>query len=170
VREYSLAELCHDANAADLATWRDCYLLLMAAEVASCHGAWIEAARPEFGPIASAGFEFVMNIDRTQTRETIARREHYSRQLLRALGPRDLLCLPSAPTIAPLKRTIGRDSDYYRRTLALTSIAGVARLPQVSMPLATASSAPIGLSLIGAHGEDLFLLGVVRALKQEWSQ
>jgi amidase len=167
LRESSLAALCHDAKAADLATWRDCYVMIMAAEVASCHGAWIEAARPEFGPIASAGFEFVRKIDRTQLGQTIARREHYCSQLSSALGPRDLLCLPTAPTIAPRKRTIGRESDYYHRTLSLTSIAGVARMPQVSMPLASVSSAPIGLSLIGARGEDLFLLEVVKTLAQQ---
>jgi amidase len=166
--EISLAELCHDTHAADLATWREIYLVLMAAEVASCHGAWIAAARPEFGPMASAGFEFVKNLDRTRVGETIARREHYCRQLIRALGPRDLLCLPTAPTIAPLKGSIDRDrnSDYYKRTLALTAIAGVGRLPQVSMPLATVAAAPIGLSLIGAQGEDLFLLDVARSIDQ----
>jgi amidase len=79
-----------------------------------------------------------------------------------SLGPRDLLCLPTAPTIAPLKGTASHDrqGDYYSRTLSLTSLAGVARLPQVSMPLATASSTPIGLSLVAAHGEDLWLLEI----------
>ena len=68
--------------------------------------------------------------------------------------------------IAPLKGTIGsnRNSDYYRRTLALNAIAGIGRLPQVSMPLAIAQSAPIGLSLVGAHGEDMFLLELVNAI------
>jgi amidase len=166
--DISLGELCRDQNAVDLNTWRDCYLDLMGAEAASCHGAWIAAARPAFGPSASAGFEFVRKLDRTRIGEIIGRREHYCRQLTSTLGPRDLLCLPTVPTIAPLKGMTGRDrsGDYYQRTLSMTAIAGVGRLPQVSMPLATVASAPIGLSLIGARGEDLFLLDVARAVEQ----
>jgi amidase len=170
LRASSLAELCRDANAADLATWCDCYLTVMANEAASCHSAWIAAARPEFGPLTSASFEFVKTVDRSRVGPAIARREHYARRLGGALEQGDLLCLPTAPTIAPQKGTIGRDrnSDYYRHTLAMTAIAGVARLPQVSMPLATAGPAPIGLSLIGAHGDDSFLLEVARSIEQQW--
>jgi len=83
-----------------------------------------------------------------------------------ALGPRDLLCFPTTPTIAPLKGAgcYDRGSDYYQRTLALTAIAGVGRLPQVSMPLGRTPAAPIGLSLVGAQGEDLFLLDVAGSI------
>jgi amidase len=41
--------------------------------------------------------------------------------------------------------------------LSLTSLAGVARLPQVSIPLGRTPDSPVGLSLIGAYGQDLFL-------------
>jgi Asp-tRNA(Asn)/Glu-tRNA(Gln) amidotransferase A subunit family amidase len=34
------------------------------------------------------------------------------------------------------------------------------------MPLATVGSVPIGLSLIAAHGEDLFLLQVAREIEE----
>jgi len=43
--------------------------------------------------------------------------------------------------------------------LALFALAGVAGVPQITLPLATlADGSPIGLSLIGAHGTDLPLL------------
>ena len=53
-----------------------------------------------------------------------------------------------------------RVGDYYRRSLSLTSIAGLCRLPQVSMPLGHTEASPVGLSLIGAQGEDRLLLDV----------
>ncbi|MEX0614198.1 MAG: amidase [Pirellulales bacterium] len=169
VRETSLSELCGDAEAADLSTWLDAYRFLMGVEAWSCFAAWMAAARPTLGPLAAASFEFVKSIDRTRAGETIGRRERYGRQLRQSLGPRDLLCLPSAPAIAPLKGTIGanRDSDYYWRTLSLTAIAGVGRLPQVSMPLATVQSAPIGLSLVAAPGEDMFLLELAKEIDSD---
>ena len=58
----------------------------------------------------------------------------------------------------------GVASGYYPRLLAFTSIAGLARLPQVSLPIAQVGNVPIGLSLIGAHGEDAFVLAMARAL------
>jgi amidase len=74
--------------------------------------------------------------------------------------------MPTTPALAPLKGTIaprGRSAtgDYYPRTLSLTSLAGIGRLPQVSLPLAESSgSVPVGLSLLAANGRDAFLLGV----------
>jgi amidase len=139
------------------------------AEVLSCHGGWIETARPEFGPIIAAGFEHAKSIDRTRLAEVISRRERYGGHLRRALGPRDLLCIPTAPKVAPLKSTasLDRNSDYYHLTVAFNAIAGVGRLPQVSLPLAAVSGAPIGLSLIGANGEDSFLLDMAARIGEQ---
>ena len=55
-------------------------------------------------------------------------------------------------------------SGYYPRALALTSVAGIGRLPQVSLPLATSAGIPVGLSLLAGHGRDAFLLEVVQHL------
>jgi amidase len=165
----SIADLCGDASAADWENWRDVYRRLVGTEVLSCHGSWIETARPEFGPIIAAGFDHAKAIDRSRLAEVISRRERYGSHLRRALGPRDLLCIPTAPKVAPLKdaASLDRNSDYYHLTVAFNAIAGVGRLPQVSMPLATASGAPIGLSLVGAHGEDAFLLDEVARIGAE---
>jgi amidase len=165
VCETSLGEFRADAEFVDLATWVDIYRALQGAETLSSLGAWIADVTPDFGPASHAGFDFIKKRDRTRIGEAIGRRERYFQQLRRSLGPRDLICLPTSPTIAPLKgsHAYDRDSDYYRRTLSLTAIAGVGRLPQVSMPLATVDNAPIGLSFIAAHGEDLFLLQMAHA-------
>ena len=108
--------------------------------------------KPAFGPAPSAGLEFVGKLDRTRMSEAIHLREHYFRRLNTALAAGDLLCLPTSPTIAPLKgsKAYDRKSDYYQRTLSLTAIAGVGRLPQISMPLGNVDGAPIGLSLAAA--------------------
>jgi amidase len=168
VRETSLGDLCQDAQAGDLETWVEIYRALQSAETMSSLAAWIAATNPEFGPATQAGFEFIKKRDRTRIGDALRRREHYFRRLRQSLGHRDLLCLPTAPAVAPFKgsHAYNRDSDYYRRTLSLTAIAGVARLPQVSMPLATANGAPIGISLMAAHGEDMFLLQVANEIER----
>ena len=75
---------------------------------------------------------------------------------------RDDVLAASLPTDTALANAPDRHGDFYSRTLALTSIAGNARLPQVTIPLADVSGVPVGLSLIAAYGEDLWLLEVAR--------
>lgn len=166
VHEASLGELCDDVSAADLGSWLEIYRMLQGTEADSCLGAWIADAKPTFGPSTTAGFEFIRRLDRARIGELVQRRDHYGRRLRSAMRADDLLCIPSAPTVAPLRSAISfdRNSDYYCRALSLTAIAGVARLPQISMPLGSASSAPVGLSLIGAHGEDSFLMQVAKQI------
>jgi amidase len=98
----------------------------------------------------------------------VERRERYCRLLNNALRDGDVLCLPSAPTVAPLKgsQAYDRNSNYYRHTLKLTAIAGVARLPQISMPLANVSGVPIGVSLAASYGADRYLLRMVKRVDE----
>src|SRR5262249_22497577 len=125
----------------------------------------------KFGPVTTKNFELVTNFDRRLLPEMIARRETFYRALRRFLGPRDLLCVPTSPSPAPVKGGLGLDQrtgNYYRSALSLTSIAGLARLPQVSMPLVSVpvdgGTAPVGLSLLGSFGEDVFLLDTVKSV------
>jgi amidase len=149
-------------------TWHDTYSVLQWAEIESCLGAWIEATKPALGPEAAQNFDLVKSLDRRRVRPAAQRREEYFRRLEVFLGPNDLLCMPTTPDLAPLKGTIaprGRAAagEYYPRTLSLTSVAGIGRLPQVSLPLAeSASGVPVGLSLLAANGRDAFLLSVVK--------
>jgi amidase len=48
--------------------------------------------------------------------------------------------------------------QFRDRTLSLTSIAGLGRLPQVQIPAGLVEGAAIGLSLIGPRGSDRALL------------
>jgi amidase len=137
--------------------------------IESCLGAWVEAAKPAFGPEAAQNLDLVRSLDRRRVRPAAQRREEYFRRLKVLLGPNDLLCMPTTPALAPLKGTIAprghasTGDDYYSRVLSLTSVAGIGRLPQVSLPLAESSgSVPVGLSLLAAHGRDDFLLSVVK--------
>jgi amidase len=46
----------------------------------------------------------------------------------------------------------------------MNAIAGVARLPQISLPLGNVGGVPIGLSLVAAHGDDRYLMRMARRL------
>ena len=152
-------------------SWVDSFCVIQWAEIESCLGAWIANARPEFGPEIAASFQLMKQLDRCRVAEALQRREQYCRSLHEFLGPDDLLCVPTTPALAPLKNHPPRRSSsgtgYYPRTLSLTSVAGMGRLPQVSLPIADAGGVPVGLSLLARHGQDAFLLRMAQNVGRE---
>jgi len=172
VRETSMRLIDREAPESGLKTWYQNYCTIQWSEIWSSLGSWIEAVNPEFAPRTRVNFELTRTLDRRQIGSAIQRREEYCRALQEFLGPGVLLCLPTTPALAPLKLTLGLDrtstsqAGYYPRTLALTAIAGLGRLPQVTLPLAEAGGVPLGLSLLAAHGNDAFLLSAARLLAE----
>jgi amidase len=169
VRSISLKQICGDGPGVRWETWLDTYCVLQWSEIRSSLGAWIAANNPQFGPATAGSFKLVHDLDRTRARAAIETREACYRALRRVLVPRDLLCIPTVPNAAPAKASHAQDrtSGYYRNTLSLTALGGIGRLPQVSMPLARTPVSPVGLSLIAAQGEDLFLVGIAEQIGRE---
>jgi amidase len=177
VRETSLAEIVGGEwkDSGGFNSWLETFYGVQWAEIENSLGPWIAASQPIFGPSTAKNFELVRSLDRRIVSRAIETREKYYRALRKFLGPTDLLCIPTAPAPAPLKGSVEqRTGDYYRRALSLTSIAGLCRLPQVSMPVSHVEldgrEIPVGLSLIGAFGEDLFLMEVVRLLSAQFQR
>jgi amidase len=169
VEKTSLKDIGEQASESGLKGWYHTYCAIQWAEIWSCLGSWVEEAKPEFGPTTKMNFEFVKNMDRATVVKAVRQREDYFSLLEKYLGPNDLLCMPTTPALAPIKGTLGLDrtaGDYYPRTLSLTAIAGIGRLPQVTLPMAEVSGVPIGLSLLARHGRDGFLLAVAQSLAQ----
>ncbi|MDP2294227.1 MAG: amidase family protein, partial [Pseudolabrys sp.] len=69
------------------------------------------------------------------------------------------LVLPTAPAIAPLADTPAADLEDFRvRIMRLTCTAGLAGLPQMTIPAGAIGGCPVGLSFIGWAGGDEALL------------
>ena len=82
-------------------------------------------------------------------------REGVARHMADLLDGDALLCLPTAPGIAPKLATPQEELEGFRaRAFGLLSIAGLARLPQVTLPFAEMGGCPLGLSLIAPSGRD----------------
>jgi len=77
------------------------------------------------------------------------------------LGEGTAICLPTAPGIAPRRDAVQPELEAARReALALLAVAGLARLPQVNLPLASLDGSPLGISLIAGRGRDMTLLAL----------
>jgi amidase len=150
---------------APLSQWMDCFRLLQGAEAWARHSDWIARVKPAFGPGVKERFAWASTIDPREVARAKVRREDVTRRMEELLAGETVLLLPSAPCIAPL-RNVGLEAleDLRVRALPVLSIAGLARLPQVSLPLATLEGCPLGLSLAAARGADTLLLELARAL------
>lgn len=169
VRETSLREMVGQAAESGLKGWYHTYCNLQWAEIWSCLGAWVEAAKPDLGPRTRVSFELVKNMDREMIVKAVREREIYFSRLKEFLGPNDLLCMPTTPTLAPIRGSLGIDrtiGNYYPRALSMTAIAGIGRLPQVTLPVGRVAGVPIGLSLLAGQGRDTFLLAAAQSITE----
>jgi amidase len=143
----------------DPVAWSEIFRILQGDEIRRKHGAWIDAHNPSFGPGIAERFRWTRTIDPTEVERMRPRREEVARHMDALLGDDALLCLPTAPGIAPKLATPAGELEVFRaRAFALLSIAGLARLPQLSLPLGTMAGCPLGISLIAPRGRDRGLL------------
>ncbi len=149
-----------------LEDWMVVFRKLQAREIWAQHGAWVEQVRPRFGPEIAARFEWARAVAGQPPGPETTRRTAFGGLMAGMLCDTGVLLLPSAPEIAPWLGLQGVDAQSFRdRTLSLTCIAGLARLPQVSLPAETrVNGCPVGLSLIGPRGSDRALLALAAQL------
>ena len=132
---------------------------IQALEIQEQHRAWIEATKPTFGPEIAERFTWALSVTEEETAPRRGTRANVTKRLEDLLGEDRLLCLPSAPGIAPRLNATAEDLVRHRaNVLGLTALSGLSGLPQISMPLARHEGCPLGLSLIGPRGSDMVLL------------
>lgn len=128
-------------------------------------GGWIREHRPTLGPGVRERFEWAATVDRGALLAASSRREDIARRLDRLLADGAVLALPTAPGVALRAGAPATEVDDFRaRALAILCIAGLARLPQVTLPLASLQGCPLGLSLVAARGQDTMLLELASRL------
>jgi amidase len=146
------------------AQWPGIFRILQGDEIRRRHGAWIDEHHPHFGPGIAERFRWTRTIDAADVERMKRKREEVARRVVGLLGDDAVLCLPTAPGIAPKLATAGEQLEAFRaRAFSLLCIAGLASLPQISLPLGTMQNCPIGLSLIAPRGADRGLLNWVAA-------
>lgn len=139
--------------------WSALFRILQGDEIREFHSDWIDRHQPAFGPGIRERFQWTRTIDPNEVAKAKPKRETVAQHMAQLLGDDCLLCLPTAPGIAPKLNTAPEELEAFRaRAFALLAIAGLARLPQISLPVGTLHDCPIGLSLIGPRSGDRGLL------------
>lgn len=149
-----------------LATWSAAFRALQADEIWQSVGAWVEAVRPSFGPGVAERFAAAATLDPASVEAARPVRQAVMARTRALLAEGTILLLPTTPRIAPPKGGATADTEVTYRHLAMNLLcpAGLAGLPQVSLPLAQVEGAPIGLSLVGRRGSDQELLSLAAAI------
>jgi amidase len=88
-------------------------------------------------------------------------RRHFAVRLRALLAGGAVLAYPTSPTVAPrLGLSLEAQTAVREATMGVTAIAGLAGLPEVTLPFARVEGAPVGLSLAAAPGRDRALLAL----------
>ncbi|MDP6829522.1 MAG: amidase [Alphaproteobacteria bacterium] len=139
--------------------WMPHFRTLQMADIWRVHGEWVQRVKPKFGPGVAERFAMCATITPQAVAESSRVRETVRRLLRELLADDGVLCLPTAPGIAPLRQTPEGELDNFRwRSMGLTCIAGLSGCPQINLPLASLRDCPLGLSLLAAPGRDEMLL------------
>lgn len=135
------------------------FRMIQAYEAWQCHGAMIQTYGLSLGPGVAERFHWASQVTAADYRKASKLRDVFTQWFDEQLGHDGLMIVPTMPDIAPLRSADSGSLDQYRAAaMRMLCVAGLCRLPQISLPLSERLGAPLGLSLIGPAGSDLALL------------
>jgi amidase len=150
-----------------LGTLYEAFRVLQGHEAWASLGGWIEATGPQFGPGVAERFAAARAIPEAAVAPAASVRRRLQTRLRPLLVGGTVLVFPTSPCPAP-KLTADSDTQLRVRvaTLGVTALAGLAGLPEITLPAAAVGGAPVGLSLLGGVGSDRDLLALAKRLAQ----
>ncbi|MFK3937880.1 amidase [Alkalihalobacillus sp. NPDC078783] len=138
--------------------WKETFRIAQAYEAWQAHGEWITETNPAFGPGISERFTMAKLITNEQFEKAVQEQEIIKNQMNALIKPNTILAIPTVPGSAHLVNLAPEQIEQRRNsTLQLSCIAGLAGLPQLTIPIES-KNGPIGLSLIAGANQDLKLL------------
>lgn len=149
-----------------LRRWQPAFRVLQGAEISQHHGRWFEHHRDTLGADIRGRFEQATAITPEEVAHSATVRVEAISQLSALLSDADtFLLLPTVPGPAPKLSATADEVDQARtRAMRMLCMAGLAGLPQVTLPWITLEGAPVGLSIIATRGNDEALLNAASQL------
>jgi amidase len=128
-------------------------------------GSFIERHAPPLGPGVAERFAWSKVVTDAQVEQAQAFRTRFRAHMAALLGNDGVLVLPTMPDVAPLLAASEAElEDYRNAAIKMLCIAGLSGLPQISLPLSTRLSAPLGISLLGPAGSDRSLIALAQKI------
>ena len=149
-----------------LSVWGRAQRTLQIAEAWETFRPWVERDNPRFAFLVARTLLAGAATTKADLSWAALMRDEARGRLGHLLPPGTVLCMPTTPSIAPLKNqplpTLDRARD---RISCMTAHGGLAGHPQINLPLGDVEGVPIGLSILAGRGEDLTLVALALALE-----
>lgn len=144
-----------------LTKWMEVFRVVQAREAWNNHRDWIETAGTPTDWGVGARFKMGSQITDQDFEKGCAEREEITAHMNELIGDDCMIISPTMPDIAPLIESSKEFFAAFRdQALSILCPAGLARLPQISLPVTELQGAPLGLSLIGPRNQDERILNV----------
>ena len=139
--------------------WLETFRPLQLHDLWSTLGAWGKMPGRTLSPAVAERIELSSRVDPAKYAAAVVRRESLTDRLVTVLGSDGVLILPTAHDLPPLRDApVSAQIEFREKTLALTCVASLCRLPQINIPAVRVDGCPVGLSLIaGPRGDQLLL-------------
>lgn len=148
--------------------WRESFRICQAYEIWDVHGDWVRAHTPDFGPGIKARFDIASRINADTFAAESARKDRIRQEIVRIVTQETVLVMPTSPGPAPfLAEPESALNDFRMRAFEMLCPAGLAGLPQLSVPAGTVDGGPVGLSLVGARGQDRQLISLASVFDRQ---
>ena len=131
---------------------------------------WIDAVNPRFSYMVADRYALGTSFTQAQMEAARATRDRVRRRLDDVAPPGSFLCFPTSPVVAPLRdQPLSGKRASQVRIVRLTNMGGTTGRPQLSMPLGEADGLPVGLSIMGNHGDDETLIAFALQIERSLS-
>ena len=146
-----------------LTAWPELFKYIQGVEAWRAHGQWIEKENPTFSPAIGGRFKDASLLDASGYEDAKKRQAIITEKINQVLLENVVLAIPTVASVAPIKQAPSESVENIRAiTMQLTCIAGLAGLPQVTVPIFRKDGMSLGLSFIANKFQDLSLLAFVR--------
>lgn len=145
--------------------WLDTFRPLQLHDLWSTLGGWGTAPGRHLSPAVDERIKLASTVKPEAVAAAVPRREALTDRLLDLLGDDGVIVIPTAHDLPPRRDApVSAQIAFREKTLALTSVASLTRLPQIAIPATTVDGCPVGLSLIGAPRSEMQLLAIAEQL------
>lgn len=128
-------------------------------EVWDTHGAWITDRAPAMGPGITARFAMAEAVTDGEVDAARPIRKQCASALRELTSQGVVIAQPAASgTAPPIDQVADAKNAMRHRTLVLTTPAGLAGLPVLTIPAATVGALPVGLALVGQANDEAALV------------
>jgi len=146
-----------------LTEWPQLFKYIQGVEAWRAHGQWIEKENPAFSPAIGGRFKDASSLDAADYENAKKQQAIITEKINQVLLENVVLVIPTVASVAPIKQAPAESVENIRAiTMRMTCIAGLAGLPQVTVPIFRKDGMSLGLSFIANKFQDLSLLAFVR--------